>query len=166
MKQAIVLVWLTMPLTAAAQPVESNEQDLMNVEKAFTQASVQRDRGALERIYAEEFVGTRPDGVARTKAEDLQDAMSNPSVRGATTSDMLVQLHGNVGVVTGLNTFEIARAVPGFEQNAEGVTALPVRFTDVFVRRDGRWQIVASHGTIVRRDLGIPRFEEAVRPSP
>ena len=164
MNHVVVLVWLTMAATAFAQSAKSLEQDLMNVERAFTQASVKRDRGTLERIYADEFVGTRPDGVVRTKNEDLQDAMSNPSVRGATTSDMRVQLHGNVGVVTGLNTFEIARAVPGFEQNRNGVTSLPVRFTDVFVMRDGRWQIVASHGTIVRRDLKIPRFEEAGRP--
>ena len=55
--------------------------------------------------------------------------------------DMKVHVYGNVAVVTGRNT------IKGVWEDIEHDISGPYRFTDVFVKRDGRWQCVASQSS-------------------
>jgi hypothetical protein len=48
---------------------------------------------------------------------------------------MHAQVHGDFGYIRGLAT-----AV-----DAQGKVLMRVRFTDIYVYRDGRWQAVAAH---------------------
>jgi ketosteroid isomerase-like protein len=50
-------------------------------------------------------------------------------------------VYGEVAVVTGKNT------IKGTWEDIERDISGPYRFTDVFVRRDGRWQCVASQAS-------------------
>jgi ketosteroid isomerase-like protein len=52
-------------------------------------------------------------------------------------------VHGSTAVVTGLNTLESSATASG--KHISGA----YRFTDVFVKRHGRWQVVASQLTRV-----------------
>ena len=54
--------------------------------------------------------------------------------------EVLVRLFGDTAVVTGRSRVGVAGATPG---------EVTLRFTDVFVRRAGSWQVVASHATRV-----------------
>ena len=56
-------------------------------------------------------------------------------------SDVKVSVYGKVAVMTGLNRSQAS--FKGMDASGE------YRFTDVFVKRDGRWQVVTSHLTRV-----------------
>lgn len=55
--------------------------------------------------------------------------------------DLSVRVFGDAAVVTGRSTATTGGAKP---------STLALRFTDVFVRLGGRWQIVASQATQLR----------------
>ncbi|HVI99166.1 MAG TPA: nuclear transport factor 2 family protein [Sphingomonas sp.] len=57
-------------------------------------------------------------------------------------SDLEVAIHGAVGTVRGVNT----------QTAADGTLAGRVRFTDLFVHRDGRWQAIAAQETVIAPD--------------
>ena len=52
--------------------------------------------------------------------------------------ELSIRVFGDSAIVTGRNTVSIGGAKP---------STLTLRFTDVFVRRAGRWLVVASHAT-------------------
>jgi hypothetical protein len=58
-------------------------------------------------------------------------------------ADMKVTVYDNLAIVTGLETVKgTYNGVPGdFAQ----------RFTNVYVHRDGRWQMVTHHSTAIRK---------------
>lgn len=58
-------------------------------------------------------------------------------------SDVNVHIEGDVAVVTGVNHLR--------GKNADGKAVdRRVRFTDMFIKRDGRWQVWATQGTTVQ----------------
>jgi ketosteroid isomerase-like protein len=123
------------------QPPRSDEQLLMRLVQEYNDAQVKRDRSALERLWADDYLYTHSNGAVMTKAEDIADTMSGEMTwTAAKLDDLRVRLYGEVGIVTGRLTME-GRAA----QYASG----PRRFTDVFVRRSGRWQLVGGQTTMM-----------------
>jgi hypothetical protein len=76
-----------------------------------------------------------------TRAQALEMCqMRNPPLESLASDELSVRSFGDAAVVTGRTRATTAGEKP------ETVT---LRFTDVFIRRNGRWQIVASHATRV-----------------
>jgi ketosteroid isomerase-like protein len=129
---------------AWAQTPAGPEQALLNVETAWSQAAVNRDRARLEPFYADEYIFTNEDGLASNKAKEIADITSGTfRLTSFRFSDLKVHLYGAVALVTGQNTItgrweDIGKDISG-----------PYRFTDVFVKRSGRWQCVASQSSRV-----------------
>jgi ketosteroid isomerase-like protein len=77
------------------------------------------------------------------KADEIADTLSGDSKWTASTfADMKVRIYGDVAIVTGVQTLQ---------GTAKGYVSGPRRITDVFVRRDGRWQMVGGQTTVVPR---------------
>lgn len=103
---------------------------------------MKKDAAALQSLYATEFIGTGSDGVTYNKAQEIANAMAPDSrTQSFVQSDLKVHVYGDVAVVTGLNT--IKATFKGADVSGA------YRVTDVFVKRDGRWQVVASQGAKV-----------------
>jgi ketosteroid isomerase-like protein len=118
----------------------SVERDLIKVEHALTQAVADRNVAALNQLYADEFVSTDSEGMVWTKSQDIAiDTEGASRVTSFALEDLRVQVYGDVAVVTG----RIATKGTLAGAASEGRS----RFTDVFVKRDGRWQCVANHTT-------------------
>jgi ketosteroid isomerase-like protein len=114
------------------------EEELLKLENAWSAAVINRDQAFLDRLCADEYISTSPDGLTADKRAEIVDLMSGRfKWESAALSDMNVRVYGNAAVVTGLNTL---KGIYG-DQDISG----PYRFTDVFVKRDGRWQVVATH---------------------
>src|SRR5262249_47490960 len=95
-----------------------------------------RDCAGWGALLADDWSVTHIDARMITKGEALDMCRTGPSV--STTVDQLkVRSYGDAAIVTGRTAASVAGT-------AEQVT---LRFTDVFVRRVGRWVIVASHAT-------------------
>ena len=57
-------------------------------------------------------------------------------------SELTVRIEGNTGVVTGINH------VKGKDEKGVAFDR-QARFTDVFIKRDGRWRVLATQGTTI-----------------
>ena len=126
---------------------ERTRQELMQLERDIGVANVRRDADFFERVEADEFIFTDSGGGITTKKEDVASvrAPANPDAKllSYEVDDMKVMLYGGTAVVTGRSTLK------GVNKGQEWTSQS--RFTDVFVRRDGRWQIVAGHASRIRQ---------------
>jgi len=105
--------------------------DLRDLEHEWTVANINADKKALDRILADDYVGTT-DGGTQGKKQYLHDIQRDTSIEKWDFEDLKVDLKGDRAVLTGIVKF----IVGGSEQK--------YNFTDKFVWRDGRWQATAS----------------------
>jgi ketosteroid isomerase-like protein len=135
----LALVALAPPLARAQAPAE---KELMDVENHWAEATVKGDVQALERLYADEYLAIDPAGATFTKAQDIANVKSgNFKLVTFKLDELKVRLHGEVAVVTGRNTIKATY----MGKDISGA----YRFTDVFVKRGGRWQVLTTQGTLV-----------------
>lgn len=145
----IFLLVVTAPFASAQTKLtkaEKTKQDLIQIERDIGKANIDRDYDYFERIEAEEFIFTGEDGSVTTKKEDLaglkEPANPDYTLEAYAVNEAKVTLYGKTAVVTGRVTTKA--------KYKGAVVAKQTRFTDVFVWRDGRWQIVAGHSSRVR----------------
>lgn len=134
----------TLLLTPRAHAQQRDEALLAGLIQEWVRALVSRDTAVLNRIIADDYVVTAADGSVLTRAQDLEPVLSGRIViQSATADSVRVRLFGNAGVVTGVGAFLVAAGDRPARLFRE-------RFTEVFVRRGGRWQVVASASTALR----------------
>jgi ketosteroid isomerase-like protein len=123
--------------TPTTRPATSVERTLFRLEDQWTRALVQRDEAAFNRLLAPRFVYTENDQVM-TKAQ-LIDAVvrGSDTVESAANEDMKAHVHGNTAVVTGW------LVVKG--RGKDGAFDRRYRYTDTWIYRTGRWQVIAAH---------------------
>jgi ketosteroid isomerase-like protein len=125
-----------------AQTTSGPEQELITLENAWKHAVVKRDTAALQRLYADEYVSTDQEGSVWTKAQDIAiDTKGTSRLASYKLDNMKVRLFGDMAIVTGRNTSK--GTLLGTAASAE------YRFTDVFIKRDGRWQCLSTQATPV-----------------
>lgn len=96
-----------------------------------------RDAKALELLFADDLVITTHDGKVRGKKEELEVLKPNPNLETVAieNEDVGIKVFGDAAVVTALTKMRFVAS--GKESQ------VAMRYTAVFVKRDGRWQIVA-----------------------
>jgi hypothetical protein len=139
-----VLMVISGVLSGHAVAEDGNRQDrqqILSLEREWIQSYVANDAGPLQHIVADDFLGTEPDGKRVTKA-DLIAEMKGP---GEVASDRLneddvtIRFYGATAVVNASESWKLKDGKSG-----------RYIWTDVFVKRNGKWQVVAS------QDLGVP----------
>ncbi len=116
------------------------EDQLRQMEYDWVGAYESGDFAALDRIFAEDFIYTIPDGTVHDKTSFIalaeQDPIDYDSVR---IESLELRWYGSTPVITGIaSSFW---TVDGAVQQDRG------QFTNVFVERDGRWQVVVGHSS-------------------
>jgi len=136
----VLVIGLLAASQGRAQTSSPVEQELIKVENEWNQAVIKRDAPALRRFYADEYLSTDPEGMVWNKAQDIAiDTTGASRVTFYKLDDLKVRIYGDVAVVTGRNTMK--GTLHG------GTASGRNRFTDVFVKRGGRWQCVTSQST-------------------
>jgi predicted GNAT superfamily acetyltransferase len=134
-------VMLLCGLAAAAPCPAGQAKDgnaLIRMEQNWALSLEQRDAAMLSCILAEEFEDAGPDGKLTDRATTLAKAASHPAVHHE-LSDFSAHVHGDFGYIRGLAT----------AADAQGKIVARVRFTDVYIYREGRWQCVAGHESML-----------------
>ena len=140
----MLMMTVMAPRSWAAQAPAPSGQELIALENDWSQAAVKRDRTALQRFYADEYVFTDENGFVSNKAKEIENISSGVfRLTSYKFEDMKVHLYGDMAVVTGRNT------IKGTWEDIKRDVSGPYRFTDVFVKRSGRWQCVASQSSAV-----------------
>jgi len=117
----------------------NDEQQLRDIQQRLARAWLQHDRAFIESVLAPEWSVTQPDGQVLTRATVLGTFFDGLKLDTSNVDDVSVMLFGATAVVRG-------RTVASGTLNGSPVSAR-IRFTDVFMKRDGRWQAVASHAS-------------------
>ena len=144
---ARVILAMLLPLPALAaqtpspSPSRAAERTLFRLEDQWTRALVRRDAAAFDRLLAPRFVYTENDQVM-TRAQ-LIDALTRgaDTVESAANEDMKAYTYGNTAVVTGW------LVVKG--RGKDGAFDRRYRYTDTWVNRGGRWQVIAAQDYLV-----------------
>jgi ketosteroid isomerase-like protein len=117
---------------------------LLYMEREWTDADMKKDLSWFDRNFADDFTSiSSRTGALSNKREEI-DSMKGVTTDLEEVSDMNVRIEGNTGIVTGLDHIrgKDEKGAP-FERTA--------RFTDVYVKRDGRWQVLSSQGTLIQK---------------
>ena len=92
-------------VTPAPADTASVEKELIKLEEDWARALVARDIQTLDRIEADDWIYTDPDGTASTKPQDMGDLKSGAYVATSYVGDdMKARVYGETAVVTGRTT--------------------------------------------------------------
>jgi uncharacterized protein (TIGR02246 family) len=130
---------------AAAVPVQAEQpkadsdsaisQTLQTMEQAWLNAEKNHDPAAFEKLVADDWIALGPDGKSQTKAERAAE-IKTAHIVSATLGVMKVRVFGDTAVVTG--TDDEITMTDGKKASDHYV------WTDVFLKRNGKWLAVAS----------------------
>jgi Domain of unknown function (DUF4440) len=137
-----VLGLLLSPTKAHSNDAESDQKQLVAFEEQWLHA---RDAATLERILAADFVHAVPVGIFLTKEQHIDWFVKHlpPETHKTRFDHLQVRLYGDTAIVHGI-------VIASDESGKETSRSI---FTDVFVRRDGRWQAVnAQENQVQSRD--------------
>ena len=128
------------PAAGIGSPQVAMEQELQALEQTWANAVKQGDTAKITSIQAEEFEFIGPNGQIWTKARALESVKSGQlQIDSFEMIGFKIRFYGDVAVMS----FRVV-----WNGNSNGVDISgPQRMTDVFVKRDGRWQCVASQAT-------------------
>jgi uncharacterized protein (TIGR02246 family) len=117
-----------------------DREDILAVETRWNAAIVEKDAAALGEILGDDFVIITANGYTGGKAELIQAVTTwKGRVEPFVTRDVAIRVYGDTAVATGW-----------FEQTTvEGDkrTDYRQRYTDVYVKRGGRWTAVSAQAT-------------------
>src|SRR2546428_2940617 len=127
----------------AGHPIDDAGQ-LLYTEREWADADMKKDASWFDRNFADDFTSiSARTGALSNKREEI-DSMKGVTTDLEEVSDMNVRIEGNTGVVTGIYHVrgKDEKGVPFDRTN---------RFTDVYVKRDGRWQVLSTQGTPIQK---------------
>lgn len=116
------------------------EEELLKLEEVFAEAIVKNDLEVIGRLVAEDWIIIDPNGeiVNRTRFFEVikSGALAHDMME---SEDFRVRVYGDSAVVTGVTRTRGKFMGEEFSTRERG--------TDVFVKREGRWQCVLTHLT-------------------
>ena len=121
-----------------------DEQQLKELLRQWDEAYARRDPEALGHLLANDFVFTGANGQVINRSVYLSANIKSPDISIETpihSEDVEVRVYGNAAVVTSV------AAQRGQHFNRDPTVRF--RYTDLWVKRDERWQAVASQSTRV-----------------
>ena len=139
---ALTLLGVLVAVPTYAQKANAQEQEVLKASQVVNEAFlIKKDRATMERLYADDYMYIHSNGTVANKTQDIAESLSPDQAWTAHKSDDLkVRTYGDVAVVTGLST--LTGSSKGYVSGAR-------RFTEVWVRRNGGWQMVSGQSTLV-----------------
>ena len=123
--------------TARKESDEAAKAEVLKTGDRFDAAREAKDRAAIERILADGLTWTAR-GDRLNKAQVIADIFSNNlHFKYFAHDNVTAKMFGNTAVVTGHSTSVLEYKGKLFDA--------PRLFTDVYVKMDGRWQLVVHH---------------------
>jgi ketosteroid isomerase-like protein len=137
----IICLLCCLPVLSVAQQASPEEAKVLALEKKWTDAYRQHNLGIMTSMLADDFVFTIEDGRVFGKMGYISHAAdSSVQVDLAEQSDLRVHLHGNTAIVTGAYHETGTSKGKRYEYRD--------RSTDVWMKIDGQWQLVASQYSV------------------
>jgi Domain of unknown function (DUF4440) len=117
---------------------KETERYIVESERQWAESIATGDATTIERILADDFLGVNPKGTLYDKAKIITDTRNAPQYFVSNhLNEVKVRFYGNTAIAQGDESWERRTGERG-------------RFvwTDTWLRRNGRWQIVAAEDLI------------------
>ena len=137
---SVIILTIVSPALCQLKNEQSAEdrvaQQLKRLEDEWLNSYLRGDKQTFDRIVADDFTRIDESGKLATKADErmLVEAPSASLKASLTNDDMQVRVYGNAAIVTGRIVSKV-----------QDTLSFQSRFTDTFLKREGRWQVVARH---------------------
>ncbi|HLZ14176.1 MAG TPA: nuclear transport factor 2 family protein [Candidatus Acidoferrum sp.] len=147
-RHVLVTIMLLSLLVAAgarsSAPQTDDASKIVAMENLWNQMQLNHDAGAMEQMLDEDFVLTDYDGTLSNRSQFL-DSIKDMSIKltQEMSEGMKLHPHGNTVVVTGATREKGTQNGKAFQHNG--------RFTDTWIKKDGRWLCVASHLGVISK---------------
>ena len=134
-----MILELLLAVVVAQANASTDIAELTQIEQRLGSTWKQGDCTGWGAMIAPEWSVIHVTGETLTRAQALEMCRKPPvPIESFTIDDVSVRVFGDAAVVTGRTTVAAGGASP---------VTVKLRFTDVFIRRSGRWLVVASHAT-------------------
>jgi len=122
------------------QKGDSVEQAVLQMEEELRVAITKNDTKAYGRLLDDDYVFTNQDALVRTKAQ-MMSAYESGSIKYESLKfdDLKVHAYGDSAVITGRSTSK-------GQDNGKDISG-QYRYTRVYVKRQGKWQLAATQVT-------------------
>jgi ketosteroid isomerase-like protein len=133
------------------------ETEVMQLARDWMKAGQTYDAEIIRRVVADDAILVYPDGTAATKADEFRLIEAK-----AITADSWDMLEPKVTVMSADSAFISGRSVIKNGKYKDPNVTRPIdisgeyRFLDVYARRNGRWQVIASQATKVTAPAPSP----------
>ncbi len=125
-----------------------DEPELIKLEEELGEAVVKRDRATMDRMVADDATIGIAEGFFVTEQQVLDYVQSGAfKLNSMTWEDLKVRTYGDMAVVTGALRWT----------DADGQRGRDV-LTDIWHKRDGGWQIVATHESKGKKTVDTARL--------
>jgi ketosteroid isomerase-like protein len=127
---------------ASAHAADDAQQAVLDAHEQRRAATVSGDADRVGSMMTDDLTFTHANAVVETKAQFV-DALKSGRLRyrSITDQDKHVRVHGDTGIVAG--TCRIVVNASGTEID------IRVRFTELWVKKDGSWRMTLWHATQV-----------------
>jgi hypothetical protein len=141
-------VTLALPMIAGAKEKATDadvEGTVKKIEHELTDSILKSDPSAFEKYLTSDYLGIGPDGVTQNKSQLMSDIKSGTlKLESSNLSDIKVQVS------------DPDMAVVIYRTNDKGIykdkdITGEYRWLDVFVKRNGKWQIALDQGTQIAK---------------
>ena len=124
-----------------------DEAILYYMDLDWTAANARRDKAWYEKNFADDFASvSSADGRVFNKAADIEDTMnSKDKIEMTESTNQMIRADRNVGVVIGIYHWK------GTDENGKPIENR-IRYTDTYVKRDGRWQVLSTIGVPMKEN--------------
>ena len=128
--------------SAATETAANAEQEIRKLQQEYDQAVLKQDASAYDRLFADDYTVTQAGGKVYNKAEMIAMAKAGDTkMEIGRTDDLKIRVYGNTALATCRWTEKsTTKGVP-----FDGVQL----YTTVWVKSNGKWQIVSDQGTLV-----------------
>jgi ketosteroid isomerase-like protein len=137
-----LVLLLAASIGALAYPCPTNQpktpRALEEAEHSWAKALERHDTATLACLLADEFQDVDPDGHTHDRAATIA-AVATRKPGNNQLSELQAHIQGDGGYIRGLATLV----------DPQGNVRARVRFTDIYLYRDGRWQCVAGQESLV-----------------
>lgn len=120
--------------------------ELIRIERQWAEATRTKNADLVRDVLAEDAVIVYPDGKVATKAEEIQTIQAGTITTESfeTVDPKVTVLDADAAFITGRSilknaTYKDPNQTKPFDISGE------YRFLDLYARRNGKWQVVASH---------------------
>jgi len=132
----VMISFVCLSALATAQVIREGESEIRELERQRFRAMERVDVATLNRILSDDLIYTHANGLQQTKAE-LIGVLGSGDMKyeSIAPNDTRVRIYDQAAVVTGHASIKI--------KTGGGEQGFKICYLDVYVKQDGRWQMVA-----------------------